>query len=108
MLGAMGYPLEIASNYEHGEVLLPVSSPALLIANVNSPDGGDGHRLAEETARRRLPIVLIGGVPSRIMQQGSQQRHLVCLAKPSRLADLRRKWRSWLHPRFNRNGTPEG
>jgi CheY-like chemotaxis protein len=47
ILDDAGFRIEAASNYAEGVELLSASQPALLIADVLLPGGGDGYELAE-------------------------------------------------------------
>lgn len=83
-----GLRIEVASNYADGLVLLNASLPALLIANVLFPGGGDGYRLAEVARGFGVPTLLISGRPEVILEQ--EARGVPFLAKPFRLPELQR------------------
>ena len=82
------FRIEVASNYEDGIVLLNASQPALLIAEVLLPGGGDGRKLADAARRLDVPTLLMSGRPKVIEEQ--QARGIPFLAKPFRLPELRR------------------
>jgi CheY-like chemotaxis protein len=84
------FRIEIASNYDEGVVLLNASQPALLIANVLLPGGGDGLRLAEVARRIDVPTLLISGHPEVI----EKAQGLPFLSKPFRLPDLQQAIRT--------------
>lgn len=88
ILDDAGFRIEVASNYADGVVLLNASQPALLIANVLLPGGGDGHRLAEAARSLGVPTLLVSGHPEVILEQ--EARGIPFLAKPFRLSELKR------------------
>jgi DNA-binding response OmpR family regulator len=65
-------------------VLLNASQPALLIANVLLPGGGDGLRLREAARTLGVPTLLISGHPEVI----AKAQGLPFLSKPFRLTEL--------------------
>jgi DNA-binding response OmpR family regulator len=85
------FRIEIASNYDDGVVLLNASQPALLIANVLLPGGGDGLRLAEVARRIDVPTLLISGEPELIAKEA---QGLPFLSKPFRLPELQQAIRT--------------
>jgi DNA-binding response OmpR family regulator len=83
-----GYRVETVAEFSDGAVLLSASHPALLVANVMLPDGGNGYRLADLAHRLQIPTLLISGHPEIIEQQ--EGGGIPFLAKPFGAADLER------------------
>jgi CheY-like chemotaxis protein len=80
ILDDAGFRIEAASDYAEGVELLSASQPALLIANVLLPGGGDGYELAEAARRLGVPTLLVSGHPEAIVE-GEARGHPF-LAKP--------------------------
>ena len=88
IIEAAGFRIEVASNYADGVVLLNALRPALQIANVLLPAGGDGYKLAEAARRLGVPTLLVSGYPEEIVE--AKARGIAFLAKPFGLAELQR------------------
>jgi DNA-binding response OmpR family regulator len=92
ILDDAGFRTEVAGNYTDWIVLLNASHPALLIANVLLPGGGDGHKLAEVARRIGVPTLLVSGHPEVTVEAEAYASPL--LAKPFGLSELRRAIRT--------------
>jgi len=93
-----GLRLEVTANYAEGAMLLNAPRPALLIANLRLPGGGDGHRLAELARRLGVPTLLISGHPEVIAEEGSGD--VAFLEEPFRLEELLRVIRALIEDPF--------
>ena len=87
-----GFRIEVAGNYADGVALLNASRPALLIANVVLPAGGDGYKLAQAARRLGVPTLLVSGYPEEIV--GAEARKVPFLTKPFGLTELKRMVRT--------------